>query len=102
MTLFLSVPSAKCVLPCPLHLLHLLRVQVLEEDGCQQRSAEVGTYFIEQLSKLRDEFPIVGDVRGKGLMIGMEMVADKVGRNASITLRNYKNVSRKLLVHACL
>lgn len=32
-----------------------------------------------ELAKLRDKFEIVGDVRGKGLMIGIEMVTDKVG-----------------------
>lgn len=32
-----------------------------------------------ELAKLRDTFEIVGDVRGKGLMIGVEMVTDKVG-----------------------
>lgn len=31
-----------------------------------------------ELAKLRDKFEIVGDVRGKGLMIGIEMVTDKV------------------------
>ena len=38
-----------------------------------------------ELAKLRDEFDVVGDVRGKGLMIGVELVADKVAsrqRNA--------------------
>ena len=35
---------------------------------------------MKELSKLRDEFEIVGDVRGKGLMIGVEMVTDKVKR----------------------
>lgn len=32
-----------------------------------------------ELAKLREKFEIVGDVRGKGLMIGIEMVTDKVG-----------------------
>ena len=44
----------------------------------QQNCANVGTYFLQKLATLRDEFPIVGDVRGKGLMIGVEMVVDKV------------------------
>ena len=49
----------------------------------QQNSHVVGTYFLEELSKLRDEFEIVGDIRGKGLMIGVEMVEDKVTRLSS-------------------
>ena len=51
---------------------------MLEEDGCQERCRTVGTYLLEQLKTLRDEFDIVGDVRGKGLMVGLELVADKV------------------------
>lgn len=31
-----------------------------------------------ELAKLRDKYEIIGDVRGKGLMIGVEMVKDKV------------------------
>ena len=53
-------------------------LQVLEEDGCQETSATVGTYLLKELEKLRTDFSIVGDVRGKGLMVGVEMVADKV------------------------
>ena len=34
--------------------------------------------FIRELMKLRDEFEVVGDVRGKGLMLGLELVANKV------------------------
>jgi len=52
-------------------------LDVLEEDGCQQNSKDVGTYLLMELAKMRDEFEIIGDVRGKGLMIGIEMVKDK-------------------------
>ena len=53
------------------------RLQVIEEDGCQQLSKVVGGYLLERLSSLRDEFECVGDVRGKGLMVGFELVHDK-------------------------
>lgn len=55
-------------------------LDVIEEENLQQNCADVGTYFLQKLATLRDEFPIVGDVRGKGLMIGVEMVADKESR----------------------
>jgi len=55
-------------------------LDAIEEDGTQAISADVGTYFLEELVKLRDEYEIVGDVRGKGLMIGVEMVKDKASR----------------------
>ena len=53
------------------------RLQVIEEDGCQELSKVVGSYLLERLSSLREEFECVGDVRGKGLMVGFEMVQDK-------------------------
>ncbi|KAL5004393.1 hypothetical protein ScPMuIL_017849 [Solemya velum] len=56
-------------------------LDVIEEDGIQQNSHEVGNFFIPGLRKILDDFEFVGDVRGKGLMIGMEMVTDKKSRN---------------------
>ncbi|XP_069946805.1 alanine--glyoxylate aminotransferase 2, mitochondrial isoform X2 [Cherax quadricarinatus] len=53
---------------------------VLEEEKTQEKALEVGTYFLHSLAKLREEYPVVGDVRGKGLMIGMEMVQDSTSR----------------------
>merc|ERR1711962_528369 len=55
-------------------------LDALEEDKCQEVSKEVGTYFLEKLVNLVDTTKIVGDVRGKGLMIGIEMVADKTSK----------------------
>ena len=47
-------------------------LEVLKEEKCQENSLEVGTYLLSQLVQLVDKYPIVGDVRGKGLMIGKE------------------------------
>jgi 4-aminobutyrate aminotransferase-like enzyme len=44
----------------------------------QQNCEIVGTYFIQELMKLKDTFEVIGDVRGKGLMIGVELVEDRV------------------------
>ena len=44
----------------------------------QSNASRVGEMFIKSMMKLRDEFEVVGDVRGKGLMLGMELVTDKV------------------------
>ncbi|NWR38856.1 AGT2 aminotransferase, partial [Tachuris rubrigastra] len=52
-------------------------LEAIEEDGLQKNCEDVGTYMLLELAKLRDKFEIVGDVRGKGLMIGVEMVTDK-------------------------
>uniref|UniRef100_H2ZR99 Alanine--glyoxylate aminotransferase 2, mitochondrial n=1 Tax=Ciona savignyi TaxID=51511 RepID=H2ZR99_CIOSA len=55
-------------------------LDVIESDGTQALCARVGGRLIHELAKLRDEFSIVGDVRGKGLMLGVEMVEDKSTR----------------------
>ncbi|CAK8689102.1 unnamed protein product [Clavelina lepadiformis] len=55
-------------------------LDVIEEEKTQERSLEIGNYMIKELVKLRDEFEIVGDVRGKGLMLGVEMVENKETR----------------------
>jgi len=52
-------------------------LDVIDEEKLQDNSKNVGSYFLSELAKLRDEFEIIGDVRGKGLMIGVEMVENK-------------------------
>ena len=51
--------------------------QVIKEEEMQYNSKSVGNYLIKQLATLRDQFECVGDVRGKGLMIGVEFVKNK-------------------------
>ncbi|XP_011379024.1 alanine--glyoxylate aminotransferase 2, mitochondrial [Pteropus vampyrus] len=53
-------------------------LEVIKEENLQENSHEVGVYMLLKFAKLRDEFEIIGDVRGKGLMIGIEMVKDKM------------------------
>ena len=52
--------------------------KVIDEENLQKNCEVVGTYFLNELAKMKQEFSIIGDVRGKGLMIGMEFVEDKV------------------------
>jgi alanine-glyoxylate transaminase/(R)-3-amino-2-methylpropionate-pyruvate transaminase len=53
-------------------------LQVIDEEGCQRISKDVGTYLLEGFAKLKQQYSVIGDVRGKGLMIGVEMVEDSV------------------------
>lgn len=52
-------------------------VDVLDEDGCMEKSRMTGTRLLHTLESLRKEYTVVGDVRGKGLMIGVELVESK-------------------------
>uniref|UniRef100_A0AAY4DI90 Alanine--glyoxylate aminotransferase 2, mitochondrial n=1 Tax=Denticeps clupeoides TaxID=299321 RepID=A0AAY4DI90_9TELE len=55
-------------------------LDTIKEDGSQHISANIGTYLLHELAKLREKYEIVGDVRGKGLMIGVEMVKNKASQ----------------------
>ncbi|XP_065090904.1 alanine--glyoxylate aminotransferase 2, mitochondrial isoform X1 [Ochlerotatus camptorhynchus] len=55
-------------------------LDVIDEEGMQQNARDVGTYLLKGLDNLRDKYDVIGDVRGKGLMIGVELVADKETR----------------------
>lgn len=56
-------------------------LDTITTEGTQQNSLEVGTHLMTEMAKLRDMYEIVGDVRGKGLQIGVEMVKDKTSRD---------------------
>ncbi|XP_001947837.2 alanine--glyoxylate aminotransferase 2, mitochondrial isoform X1 [Acyrthosiphon pisum] len=49
-------------------------LKVIDEEGLQKNCLDVGTYFLEKLCGMRREWKIIGDVRGKGLMIGVELI----------------------------
>jgi len=49
----------------------------LIEDGFVQNAARVGQWMMDRLHEMADDHPSMGDVRGKGLMIGIELVKDK-------------------------
>ena len=52
-------------------------LEVIEKEKIQQNCLEVGAYLMEGLEKLKSKHEVIGDVRGKGLMIGVELVKDR-------------------------
>lgn len=53
---------------------------VVERDGLVERAARLGRHLGTRLTALRDRHDQVGDVRGRGLLQGIELVTDKVGK----------------------
>jgi len=58
----------------PLCCAAALKTLELVERGYAANTSKVGAYFVERLRELQKRHPAIGDVRGKGLMIGMELV----------------------------
>lgn len=52
----------------------LATLDVIEKEGLVQNAAKLGVYLREKLLELKDKHPLIGDVRGIGLMQGAELV----------------------------
>jgi 4-aminobutyrate aminotransferase len=55
----------------------LATIETMEEEANPQHVAEVGGHLRAGLEKLHEKYPLIGDVRGRGLMQGVEMVTDQ-------------------------
>jgi ethanolamine-phosphate phospho-lyase len=58
-------------------------MEVIDEEKLQNNCLKVGKYLLDNTLELKYEFDIVGDVRGAGLFIGIELVKDKKSREAA-------------------
>jgi 4-aminobutyrate aminotransferase-like enzyme/Ser/Thr protein kinase RdoA (MazF antagonist)/murein DD-endopeptidase MepM/ murein hydrolase activator NlpD len=56
-------------------------LDVMEEERLQENARIVGGHLLEKLRRLGDRFPLIGDVRGLGLYIGVELVKDPSTRS---------------------
>jgi len=58
----------------------------LVEREYAANAAAVGAHFMERLRELQKDFECIGDVRGKGLMIGAELITDRASRKPAAAL----------------
>lgn len=55
----------------------LANIEFMQKENLASRAAETGAYAIAKLRELQKQNPIIGEVRGLGLMIGVELVKDE-------------------------
>jgi 4-aminobutyrate aminotransferase-like enzyme len=55
-------------------------LDIVRSDGLREHAMDVGEYFRRSLLQLQDHRPLIGDVRGQGLYIGVELVRDRQTR----------------------
>ncbi|HCM77317.1 MAG TPA: hypothetical protein DIS90_13105, partial [Cytophagales bacterium] len=51
-------------------------LNVIDDEGLKQNAKEIGGYIKDGLMQLKNNYPIIGDVRGLGLFLGVELVRD--------------------------
>src|SRR6202167_3799528 len=61
-------------------------LDVIVRDKLEKRETEAGQRLREGLESLRDEFDCIGDVRGRGLLLGVEIVKDRTSRKPDTAL----------------
>ncbi len=71
-------------------------IDIIEEEKLMENATKQGAYIMKRFEELKQETEIVGDVRGIGLMIGVEIVEDKQSKKpapqkaSEIMLRSWK------------
>jgi len=88
----------------PVALTAALKTIELLEGGLVDNSREVGAYLEEGLNQLKEKYECIGDVRGMGMMLGVEFVTDKGSLEPAPELRDkieYACYERGLIILGC-
>ncbi len=78
----------------PVACVAALETIALVEEGLMENAAAVGSLLMERLRSLQSRHPFIGDVRGKGLMIGIDLVQDR-------TLKTPAPAERDAILQKC-
>ena len=55
-------------------------LDIIEEEKLRENAVAVGTHLLDSLNKLKEKHSLIGDVRGVGMFIGIDLVKDLVSR----------------------
>jgi alanine-glyoxylate transaminase / (R)-3-amino-2-methylpropionate-pyruvate transaminase len=55
-------------------------LKVIREEGLQKNARVVGAALKQRLEAIKERFPLIGDIRGRGLMLAIELVKDRDSR----------------------
>jgi 4-aminobutyrate aminotransferase len=55
----------------------LTTIEIIEEEGLVENAARIGGLALDRLREMRQRHPLIGDVRGRGLLLGIELVTDR-------------------------
>lgn len=72
----------------------LATLQVIEREGLVEQAARVGAHALARLREMKRRHPLIGDVRGRGLLIGIELVSDRATKTPA------RDAAERVLYHA--
>jgi 4-aminobutyrate aminotransferase len=58
----------------------LTTIEIIEDEGLVENAARMGDCAMARMTGMMDRLPAIGDVRGRGLLMGIELVADRDSR----------------------
>lgn len=73
----------------------LATIEILEGQNLLRRAVDLGNYAIERLKAMKNDHPLIGDVRGVGLVLGIDLVKDRRSKERAVD-------EADRLMYACL
>ena len=76
-------------------------LDIMENEGLRQNALETGSWLKDKLEALKETFPLIGDVRGEGFFLGVELIIDPETREPAPLQAGYvveRMKSRKILL----
>ena len=73
----------------------MANIDVMADEKLPQNATARGDELMKSLNELKEKYPLIGDVRGKGLMIGIELVKDKNKTPASDEAKQIRRLCRE-------
>ena len=74
----------------------LTTLEIIEDEGLVENARHQGERALQRLREMQARHPLIGDVRGRGLLLGVELVSDREDRTPA------NDAAEAVLYHACL
>lgn len=64
-------------------------LDVIENEKLSEHAVRVGNYMLKSLATLKEKYPVIGDIRGMGLFIGIELVSSRTTKEPATLVAEY-------------
>jgi 4-aminobutyrate aminotransferase len=64
----------------------LTTIEIIEDEGLVENAAGTGTWALERMNDMMDAHQVIGDVRGRGFLLGIDLVTDRASKEPASEL----------------